>query len=168
MMVTPVHDPNWVDWSSSCSQMDDSCSQMDGSCSKTDDSCSEVDDAFTDYKASGFTEYLGRGWCRLEMFLNANAHFDDRRDKLFGGELRQVMSEENRRPHLLFGTREMELGAMPLILRALRDFEFAKYHPSKGAFTNEDDAIIVGAYVDDLFKLNTNLKVCSICCVKCS
>jgi hypothetical protein len=139
LMVTPVHDPQWKEWCSSCI---------------------EINDAFSDYKAPGFTEYLGRGWCSLEMFLNANIPFDvARRKHLFGGELRQVMSEEMRRPHLLFGTRELELGQMPLILRALGDFEFAKYNPSQGALTDERDAITISSYVEDLFQMNTNLKV---------
>jgi hypothetical protein len=41
----------------------------------------------------------------------------------------QVMVAEKRRPHLVFGTRELELNEMPVVLRALCDDEFSMYHP---------------------------------------
>ena len=143
-MVTPVYDPHWKAWASTVEQ---------------------VTDAFSDYLAPAFVEYLGRGWCRLEMFFSSNVPMSAARCKLFGGELGRVMREEKRRPHLVFGTRELELGEMPLILRALRDDEFARYHPGEGYLFDKRDAVVINAYVEELFKINAQLKV-HVCIVK--
>jgi len=136
-MVTPVYDPQWKQWSKGAK---------------------EIKDAFVDYLAPGFVEYLGRAWCRLEMFFNANVALNTGRAKLFEGRLKQVMVEEKRRPHLVFGTREQELGEMPLILRALRDEEFGKYHPGEGFVFDKRDTIVIGAYVKELYKINSKVR----------
>jgi hypothetical protein len=136
LMVTPVFDPDWKNWSSNLK---------------------EIKDAFTGYLAPGFVEYLGRAWCRLEMFFNSNVAINAGRSKLFGGRLRQFMLEEKRRPHLVFGTREQELGEMPLILRVLEDEEFSKYHPEKGSMFDKRDAVVIGAYVRELYKINSKV-----------
>jgi hypothetical protein len=104
-------------------------------------------------------EYVQRGWCRIEMFLNANVPVNISRKKLFGGKLAQVIAEEVRRPHVVFGTREKDLGVMPVILPPLRDHLFARYHPGEGTFTSVADAVIVNSYVKELLKMNENLKV---------
>jgi hypothetical protein len=119
----------------------------------------EIKDAFSDYRAPAFIEYLERGWCRLEMFFNAHMPIISRRKKLFCGPLRRVMEEEGRRPHLLFGTREKERGEAPMILRALRDDEFSRFHPAHGDLHKVTDKEIIGAYVQQLCKININLRV---------
>ena len=137
-MITPVHDPQWRDW---------------------DGNVVRIEDGFKDYKADAFADYLSRGWCRLEMFFNANIPFDSSRSRLFGGELARVMREEKRRPHLVFGTREMEKGPdeMPLILPKLRDSEFARLDPRTGDLTSKKDAFVIGEYVEELFQFNSGL-----------
>jgi hypothetical protein len=137
-MVTPILDPNWRQW-----------------CTKD----SKIQDAITDYKAEQFQRYLASGWCRLEMFFNANIKFKAERHKYFGGKLREVMIAKGQRPHLLFGTREMQTpGEMPIIMRHLEDDEFEKYHPGKGSLSNDDDRPVIGAYVNQLLEINENLK----------
>jgi hypothetical protein len=138
-MVTPLHDPNWRKW----------C--VEGA---------EIHYVFTDYQAEGFHEYLKRGWCRLEMFFNAYIPMRASRAKYLGGELKRIMVEENRRPHLLFGTREKELGKMPVILRNLTDEEFETFHPGQGLLTDGSDSDIIKAYVEELVKINRRLWVC--------
>ena len=139
VMCVPVHDPHWREWSVGGHH--------------------NIKDAFTDYSAKAFKEYLGRGWCRLEMFFNANVPLKAGRAKLFGGELKKIMMEEQRRPHLLFGTREKELDKMPIILRQLADEEFEKFHPGKGELFDKRDQIVINAYVEELFKINIKLMV---------
>ncbi len=142
MMVTPVHDRDWKEWS------------LDGETGQLKD----IKDTFTDYLAPGFREYLGRGWCRLEMFLNANMPTTGSRKKLFAGKLRHVM-EEKRRPHLLYGTREKDLDDEPHILRPLTDEEFEVFHPGHGMLFDQQDKEVIDAYVEELCKINTNLRV---------
>ncbi len=69
------------------------------------------------------------------------------------------MTQERRQPHLVFGTREKDRGDMPVILRALRDNEFTKYHPGRGGLSDYSDAIVIDAYVQKLFDINKNFKV---------
>jgi hypothetical protein len=148
MMVTPIFDPYWRNWSSDSSEA--------SPCASADVQRA----AFKEYLAPSFIEYLERGWCRLEMFFNANMPLTAQRHRYFGGRLKEVMLEK-RRPHLVFGTREQELGEMPILLRALRDDEFVRYHPAKGKLSNNKDTVIISAYVEELFKINKNLKVCA-------
>jgi hypothetical protein len=137
LMVTPVHDPHWQRWSAAGD---------------------EINDALTDYKAPGFLEYLGRGWCRLEMFFNANIPTKAGREKLFSSKLRHIMAEEKRRPHLLFGTRERDLCTFPIVIRALLDDEFEKFHPARGFFSDPRDAFVIEAYVKELLQINKGLR----------
>jgi hypothetical protein len=147
MMVTPVHDNNWQEWSMLRDHVNKPIK------------IKEIKDAYEDYGAEPFAEYLARGWCRLEMFFNANMQLKAGREKLFGGKLKQVMEQEKRRPHLLFGTREKALNEMPIILRALRDEEFVKYHPGEGDVVKQDDKTVINTYVEELFKINAKLRV---------
>jgi hypothetical protein len=147
MMVTPVHDPSWHTW----------CSQ---------ESATSFTDALAEYKAEAFQEYLDRGWCRLEMFYNANVPWDQvkQRLKYFGGKLQQAVIATGTRPHLVFGTRELDLGdEEPVIVRPLRDDEFqrSKYHPASGKVQMEEDRKVIDACVEDLCRINKNLKECA-------
>ena len=69
------------------------------------------------------------------------------------------MIEEKRRPHLVFGTRELERGELPVILRALTQDDIEVYHPARGLVTNEADVQVLEAHVNDLFKTSVALKV---------
>jgi hypothetical protein len=136
MMVTPIYDPNWKEWWDPQADPSPEC-------------------ALTSYKAKAFQEYLERGWCRLEMFFNANMPFNTERERYFGGRLKQVMDEEKRRPHLVFGTREQELGMLPVIMHAVTPDEFVEtYHPGRGKLTDQRDGTVIGAYVQELDKIN--------------
>jgi hypothetical protein len=141
LMVTPIYDPSWEAWS------------WEGH--------GVLLQEFEDYQAPAFKTYLERGWCRLEMFYNANVPMNAARAKLFGSKLRQVMEEQRRRPQLLFGTREKDKGDMPIVLPALRDELFNIYHPAEGDLTSKGDAEVINACVQELFRINRNLQVCS-------
>jgi hypothetical protein len=154
LMVTPVHDPDWHTWSSS----HDGTSRGSNEVNLEDDQ-----DAFEGYKAPAFKDYLKRGWCRLEMFFNANMPVKMGREKLFGGKLRELIGQ-GKRPHLVFGTREKDREDMPVILPLLEDYLFEKYHPGQGNLSNTDDKVAIDAYVEELFKINQNLKVRRMLC----
>ena len=88
---------------------------------------------FDGYGAAGWKEYWGRGWCRVEAMLAAVKPRLDGRGTLFRGAL------GNRRPHVIFGTRElMGLGG-PDFLPPLLNASFQRYAPEKGQLTKESD-----------------------------
>jgi hypothetical protein len=167
MMVTPMHDPTWREWSSESVSNSFYYPTSASTGTHDGDSCScslaKASSENSRNVSNPFSEYLGRGWCRLEMFFNSNIPLSVQRAKLFGGELRRVMTEEKRRPHLVFGTREKELGEMPVILRAVARDEFEKYHPGTGYLFDERDRAVINAYVGELYKINTMLKVFPRC-----
>jgi hypothetical protein len=148
MMVTPIHDKDWQKWSKNLT---------------------EIGDALTQYKAKQFEDYLSRGWCRLEMFFNANIPIDKRleRHEVFDGKLRRVMKEEGRRPHLLFGTRELCLQEEEPVILRLRDDDFGKYNPGGEDARTVDplDKDVISAYVEELYAINGKLRVCFCLCV---
>jgi hypothetical protein len=140
-MVTPIFDPEWMAWSS----------KLDAT---TQRSYWELED----YKAPGFQDYFSRAYIRLDMFFNANMPVDKRRAKLFGGRLRNEISE-GRRPHLVFGTRELESGSMLVFMPPLQDDRLEKYHPTKGNYFSSNDAVYISAQVEELCKINASLRV---------
>ncbi len=156
MMVTPIHDPQWRKWYARSY----SFSSMVNFVERESETMGNHADPFRDYNAPGFMTYTERGWCRLEMFFNTNVPVNTAREKLFGGKLREAMAKEKRRPHLVYGTREMERGDMPVILRPLRDDEFMAYHPGQGGLTDKRDALVINAYVQELCRINSKLQVC--------
>jgi hypothetical protein len=139
VMVTPVHDLEWATWG-----LEQTAYDTKGF-------------GYTDYGASGFKEYLSRGWCRLEMFFNANMPCNLMRNRLFGGLLQRVMIMEKRRPHLVYGSREHDLDMMPIVLPVLKDEEFANYHPGRGRFFDKRDAVLINRYIQELFQINSEL-----------
>ncbi len=142
LMVTPVHDPEWRKWSLG-----------------PDNTATDISDAFADYRAGPFLDYLARGWCRLEMFYNAYMPFRSARAKLFGGRLEQVMTEERRRPHLVYGTRELERGDTPVILRVLREDEIEIYNPENADGLDADIMQLLKQHMKELFETSPTLKV---------
>jgi hypothetical protein len=140
IMVTPIHEENWQTWSKGAG---------------------EIRDALTEYISEPFREYLSRGWCRLEMFFNANVPLkrELQRHKMFDGKLRQVMKAEGKRPHLLFGTRELMLEQEEPVLLRVSDVDFFKYHPGgEDAVTREQsNKNVIRGYVEELYSINGNL-----------
>lgn len=60
-----------------------------------------------------------------------------------------------RRPHLVYGTRELQKGLEPIILPKLEDELFETYHPGKGElFDKEKDQPVINSHVEHLFKIN--------------
>jgi hypothetical protein len=63
-----------------------------------------------------------------------------------------------RRPHVIFGTRELELGLEPLILPKLQDDKFKDWNPGKGKLSSTKDRDVIGRYVNELLQINSNLR----------
>ena len=123
-----------------------------------------------DYQSREWKRYLTRRWCRLEMAYGSNVPFleakhieaeavfdktfDQRKNPLVGRvsenraeRLRGGLQYERlqaRRAHLLYGTREFELGVPPKVLPNLEKSvvdEF--YDPSGGHYSTPSDAPIL-------------------------
>ena len=77
--------------------------------------------------------YLDRAWCRLELFLCANmplwggAFTAGRRGRsaLFATDFQFHLSH-GRRPHFIFGTKELRGKAMPIIIPHISNCHFEK------------------------------------------
>ena len=109
----------------------------------------------------GVHSYLNRAWCRVEMLYAANIPLvntsPSRLSKLKAGLLSSA--ESNRRPHLLYGTRESKLVSHPPIqLPPMQNSWFEDYGPAKGNLTNEADRAKVAKLVEDIKPYMTFVK----------
>ena len=98
---------------------------------------------FEEYGSPAWKTYLSRGWCRVEVFVAANApmHPDCNSFlQLQGGQ------GERRRVHLLYGEFEMSgnNGGNPRVLPPLQNKFLDDYDPTKGQLTCEADAEKIG------------------------
>jgi hypothetical protein len=112
---------------------------------------------FEDYKSSAWIAkergYLNRGWCRVEMFYASNIPLvedsEERKRRMKAGLL-IARTEEKRRPHLLYGSKEKAEHRPPIILPPLRSFYFEIYNPGNGSLTKLTDRDKITRLVTDL------------------
>jgi hypothetical protein len=97
---------------------------------------------YKDYTVDGWNQlqygYVNRGWCRLEMFYASNMPLDiteSKLKKLKYGLLHHL--SQGVRPHLLFGTSELQNLRQPVILPPLQNAFYEQLDPVKGHLTNE-------------------------------
>jgi len=133
-MITPIFDPKCDEW------------QLPVGASE---------ELWTAYQAEAFQHpewgYRNMCWSRVEMLLAANLDLHDsaeldRISKFRYGLRNAALS--NRRPHLLFGTKELTNGDhtyQPHFLPPLQNTYFEERDPTKGMITKEEDReIIIG------------------------
>jgi hypothetical protein len=96
--------------------------------------------------------YLNRAWCRMEMLYATNVPLledgAERQHKLKAGLA--YHKSQGRRPHLLFGSKELEETRTPIILSPLQNLYFNKYNPIDGAVSIEEDKEIIKGLVLEL------------------
>ena len=97
---------------------------------------------FDEYLAPGWKEYWSRGWCSVEATLAAVKPVLEGRAVLFRGAMK-VHLLGGHRPHVLFGTKELERNAPVIFLPPLLHSKFQQYKPEEGALTKEDDRVAV-------------------------
>jgi hypothetical protein len=98
-----------------------------------------ISNFYDDYRSLAWTgtpySYLNRGWCRIEMFYAANIPLMEdnlgRRSRFRAGLA--YHSNEGRRPHILFGSKEMADNRPPITLPPLQNSYFEQYNPVLGA-----------------------------------
>jgi len=104
---------------------------------------------FEDYKAAAWREgnyaYVNRSWCRMEMLYAANVELHEAtlggtspRLNKFKKGLRYA-AKNGRRPHLLFGTRELATNRSFIIMEPLQNSHFEHFNPFNGSVTKESD-----------------------------
>jgi len=98
-----------------------------------------------DYKAAAWCDgkhaYLNRGWCRTEMLYAANVPvLKNTKDRMlkFKNALAHAASQE-RRPHFLYGSKELSESKQPICLPPLQHSYLEKYNPIDGDLSFEDD-----------------------------
>ena len=97
---------------------------------------------FDQYLAPGWKEYWSRGWCRVEAMLAAVKPVAAGRAELFRGAMK-VHLLGGHRPHVLFGTKELEENAPVIFLPPLLHSKFEQYKPELGALTKDTDRVAV-------------------------
>lgn len=117
-VITPLYDEGWQNWSLHLSG-----------------------NIFTDYRANSWRDgenaYLQRAWCRMEMLyaasipLRSESRPGGNRYLKFTAGLK-VAADNNRRPHVLYGSREYNWTKQLLILPPLRNSYFHIYNPLEG------------------------------------
>lgn len=117
-----------------------------------------VSNSFVEYRAELWNQgphaYLNRAWCRVEMMYAANIPIDQNSN----GVDRPSMFEEglayhvrrNRRPHFLFGTKELRSRANPILLPPLQHSYLLEFHPLDGNVTFAYDKFRIKNLIKDL------------------
>jgi hypothetical protein len=134
-IFTPVYDKNHQDWSLP----------------------SLISNLFDEYRSPHWNDnaysYLNRGWCRIEMFFAANIPSSlkdsEQRKSKFSAGLAYAKTQ-NRRPHILYGSKEYSNQVPPYILPPLQNIWFEKYHPSQGNLSVESDREKINFLVEQL------------------
>jgi hypothetical protein len=113
---------------------------------------------YEDYKSSSWNghagSYLGRGWCRIEMFYAVNIPVledkEERRQKFANGLA--FHRNAGRRPHILYGSKESltKFRGAPKVLPPLQNSYFEQYHPEKGNLTKDSDRETISKLIEEL------------------
>lgn len=107
-----------------------------------------INNWYTQYKAKSWNDgehaFLNRSWCRLEMMYSANIPLHEdakaREDKFASGIHHAIKS--HRRPHYIFGTKELNDGIAPIGLPPFSTAFPQEYDPLLNSFvTNSADLI---------------------------
>ena len=101
--------------------------------------------------------YLQSGWCRMQMLCAANIplfeSFDRIRLMKFEGSLR-IHYSGGKRPHFIFGSKELQDGSAPHILPHMDNEYFLRmYHPAQGVFYDESHRSLVRQLVQKVIAL---------------
>merc|ERR1719240_2254396 len=114
LMLTPIVDPSHEKWKLAVGSPD----------------------IFATYGADAWQEYWRRAWCRVEAMFAAVIPVPKKRAKRFNTVLRHALTL-SRRPHFLFGTKELDIFRPPKSVPPLLNSHFDAYAPEKGELTNE-------------------------------
>jgi len=111
------------------------------------DKCPGGSSWFEEYSSPAFEEYKSRGWTRLEFLTAATAPLHKENVSYYELLGRKRLEW---RPHLIYGTRELEKGIAPLVLPPLRNSFFHRFNPLEGDFCSSSDTHAVKTLLDNL------------------
>jgi hypothetical protein len=111
---------------------------------------------YDDYLSSAWNgtpfSYMNRGWCRIEMFYAVNVPLiedsEERKSKFKAGIA--YHRGQGRRPHILYGSKEVARISSPTILPPMQNSYFEKYSPLKGTVSVESDKVNIEILVREL------------------
>ncbi len=138
LMLTTIYDDNWSrDWGDKLA-------------------VTGINDWLQGYGSPAWNQgdhsYLKRAWCLVEMMYASNIPLvtsSAERLSMFRGVLLTCI-EQNRRPHLLMGTNELERNQPPIVLPPMRSIYFVENDPRRGKFTMPMDKITIRGLVNML------------------
>jgi hypothetical protein len=102
--------------------------------------------------SSGHSGYLNRGWCMLEMFYASFIPLSKATQvkKKYVSRAVEHSLELQKRPHFVFGAKELAHGKAPLIVPPMRHSTLKTRDPANGYFTHEEDAKAVKVLMKEL------------------
>lgn len=116
---------------------------------------------YKDYLAEGFAEYLGRAWCRLELWYMSSipmSNYSLNKLKRTSSSLRNALFAK-RRPHYVFGSKEYREDENPLCFPPLLNSFFEEFLPCNGLVSRHRDLKKIEQLVKDLKPFIKNKKV---------
>jgi hypothetical protein len=124
-----------------------------------------INNWYDDYLSSAWNatpfSYMNRGWCRIEMFYAVNVPLiedsEDRKTRFKAGIA--YHRGQGRRPHILYGSKEVGNLHSPIVLPPLQNSYFEKYSPLKGTVSVETDKVHIEMLVKELEPFMKSVKV---------
>jgi len=98
---------------------------------------------FRKYKT--LSQYVSRGWCRLEMFLGTNCPMPESGFNYFDAV---GVASRSDRPHLLFGDHQAVRTELPEVAPRVLNSIFKHIHPARGGVTVESDRVALNSLVN--------------------
>ena len=104
---------------------------------------------YDEYGSPGWNQgehsYLNRAWCRVEMMYASNIPVvpsKEERSNKFTNAL-SISIQQNRRPHVIYGTNESVRNIGIIVLPPLQNSFFDEFSPVKGNLTKDSDMELV-------------------------
>jgi hypothetical protein len=124
-----------------------------------------ISNMYDDYLSSAWNgqqfSYMNRGWCRVEMFYAVNVPLledsSGRKAKFTAGLA--YHRSQGRRPHLLYGNKEVVDLGNPHVLPPLQNSYYEKYSPIEGFVSFEKDKETINRLVKELEPFMKKVKV---------
>jgi hypothetical protein len=124
-----------------------------------------ISNMYDDYLSSAWNgqqfSYLNRGWCRIEMFYAVNVPLLEdslvRKVKFTAGLA--YHRSQGRRPHLLYGNKEVVGRRNPIVLPPLQNSYCDQYSPINGFVSVEKDKETISRLIKELEPFMKKAKV---------
>ena len=120
------------------------------------DDIKKISNMYNQYGSPGWNQgvhsYLNRAWCRVEMMYASNIPVvpsKEERSNKFTNAL-SISIQQNRRPHVIYGTNESVRNMGVIVLPPLQNSFFDEFSPVKGNLTKDSDMELVKVLVKNI------------------